>query len=186
VNGAARLAPLTPGGLSPRQLVLFREITDVVGGRPSFAMESSGGLPGPFNAFLFVPETGAALLRLGESLLAAGALSPAQREAAILAVGGFWEAEYMCRYHRADGRAAGLDDEQIEQIIVGADPAGPETISVVVRYCRELLREHAVTEATYEQGVALLGTEGVVSLTCLIGFFQLIAGILRSFGIGHD
>ena len=64
----------------------------------------------------------------------------------------------------------------------GLDALSPEE-AVVVRYGRELFRQHRVTQSTFDEARARFGDQGVTELTALMGYYALLACSLNAFEV---
>ena len=53
--------------------------------------------------------------------------------------------------------------------------------ALVIGYCRELLHDHRVSEATFEAARARYGDQGLVDLTALVGYYVMLACGLNAF-----
>ena len=74
----------------------------------------------------------------------------------------------------------GLAPAVIEAIRIGARPDFQNADEkVVYAYARELLRNRRVSDDTYQLALDTLGTVGVVELTGLIGYYNMIAMTLN-------
>ena len=71
------------------------------------------------------------------------------------------------RFERGPGAPDGLNDEE----------------SVVVRYVMETLREHKVSDDTFQKALARFGARGVTDMTATLGYYALLAGVLNAFEV---
>ena len=182
---APRLTPLRPEELDPSQRALYDAIVESPRGqgplRPMMLRED-GSLCGPFDAFLRSPEPGLLLERLGMAMREDVVISPAAREVTILVVGQAWGAEFEWWAHTMLAKRAGVPEEEIDAIGHGrrpafADPAVGAAHDVAV----ELVHGRRVEDATLERAREALGERGLVEVVTLVGFYQLISGVLTAF-----
>jgi 4-carboxymuconolactone decarboxylase len=169
-----RFAPIRPEQLTEEQ----RSLYDAVNGAPRgpVHLAPDGTLRGPFNALLYNPRLGSALLRVGAVLRYEGALPPRAREIAVLTVAAAYRSEYEWYQHAPEARRHGVGDEQLEAIRAG----GPVTFDDDVDRCASELARRALDGAdlddeTYERAVRLLGEAGLVELTALVGYYGILA-----------
>ncbi|MDX1746698.1 MAG: hypothetical protein R3324_12225, partial [Halobacteriales archaeon] len=57
---------------------------------------------------------------------------------------------------------------------------------LVIGYARELLRDHAITDETFDAAKERFGIQGVTDLTATVGFYSMIACVLNAFEILPD
>lgn len=170
-----RLPNLTDRNQVPDHL---REAYDRVAGL------RQGAVSGPYGVLLHSPELAEVVAALGNYTRWNSVLTPRQTETAVLAVAREWDAELMWGSHVRLGREAGVPDTSIEVIGArGALDSLAEEEARIVAYVRELLREHRVSETTFEGARRLLGDQGVVDLTGLVGYYGVVASILNAFEV---
>ena len=182
-----RLPSILPENFTQAQQDLFEGITGGKRGQGRATdtfLAPEGGLRGPFNALLFSPTIGNAAQRLGEAVRFESALPPRIRELAILAVSAKWQAQYEWWAHEKFARQEGLDDRVIEAIKVRDFPdfADP-TEEAAYSFAREVIDEHRVSDAGYQEVVKRLGEELVVELVILLGYYTLISMSLNVFEV---
>ena len=183
--GAPRLTPLRPQDLDDAQRALYDAIVESPRGRGPLRpmiLRDDGSLCGPFDAFLRSPEPGLLLERLGMAMREDVAISPAAREVTILVVGQAWGAEFEWWVHTMLAKGAGVSEEEIDAIGHGrrpdfADPAVAAAHDVAV----ELVHRRRVADETLERARESLGERGLVEVVTLVGFYQLISGVLTTF-----
>lgn len=184
----SRLRDLSPAELDQRQQALYASLT--TGKRSTgpqlFALQhGDGSLTGPFNALLHSPELGLAVAKVGEQLRYSGALPAAVREAVILAVARMWSSEFEWYAHAPLARHVGVPEAVIAALLAGEDPSSADApIRTALIVAGHLLRREAIPEARYAEAVDLFGESGVVELAVLVGYYQLLAGVLETFRVG--
>jgi 4-carboxymuconolactone decarboxylase len=145
---------------------------------------ATGGLRGPFNAYLYSPVIGEAAQRLGEAVRFESSIPPKLREIAILTVAAKWKAQYEWWAHERIGRQLGIEERVIKSLKAGEQPQfkTPAEASVFA-FCRELLENESVSDRLYAASVELLGEAGVVELVMLVGYYITVAMILNVFEV---
>lgn len=179
-----RLPRLTPSDLDPEQRALFDTIA---ASRRAVAVTdgADGSLAGPFNALLYRPELGDAVQRVGAALRFSGCLPDRLRELAILTVAGTWRSRFEAYAHEPVATAAGATAGQLDDLRDGREPQGlDDAESAGLSLVRALLRDRQVDEPTHRAAVAALGHAGTVELVVLVGYYQLLAGVLEAFDVG--
>jgi 4-carboxymuconolactone decarboxylase len=171
----SRLPELTRETLNPAQRVVWDRI----------ASGARGGVVGPFKALLTSAELCARVEQVGLFVRYECGVPMRLRELAILCVGQHWKAAYEWYAHAAIAAEQGVPQAVIDAVGAGAEgiPFDAEPDRVVVGFVRELLRTGQVGDAGYAAVVALLGEQGAVELTGLVGYYSLLAMQLNVFRI---
>jgi nitroreductase/alkylhydroperoxidase family enzyme len=180
-----RLVPLRPEQLEPAQ----RRLLDAVlasprgqGGARRMVQRDDGSLTGPFDAWLRTPVVGEHLERVGMALRTDTVLPAAARETAVLVVARAWSADFEWWVHGIVARAVGVPDAAIDAIGQGRrarfeDPASQAAHDVA----HELVAHRRLDTATLERARGVLGERALVEVVTLVGFYQLVSGVLESF-----
>jgi len=135
---------------------------------------------GPFIPMLRSPEMLDRAQRLGEYLRFRSVVPPKLRELAILATARHWQQTYEWHAHVSIGLEAGLSEKSIDTLALErADSALPSDEASVLRFVRELHRQHAISDALYAQAEALLGEDGVVELCGICGYYAMLAMVMN-------
>ena len=149
--------------------------------------ESRGGVRGPFAVLLHSPELAGRVADLGAYVRFEGELPDDVRELAILATAYEWDCAYEWAAHKPIAREAGLEDGAIDaaRSTTGLDEL-PEVAAVVVRFVRELLRDHDVAAGTYRDAVEAFGDRGLVELVTTLGYYSMLACALNGLRVRPD
>ena len=147
-------------------------------------IESRGRLSGPFPVLLNSPEVAGRVAHLGAYIRFESDLPPTDRELAIITAAREFDCAYVWSAHVALARQAGVREEAIEVIgsRSGVDSL-TEDEAVVVRYGRELLRDHKVSDAAYESAKTRYGNQGLTELTAAIGYYGMLSCVVNAFGL---
>jgi 4-carboxymuconolactone decarboxylase len=183
-GSSPRLEALTPALLDGAQAELYAAIT----GGPRAAdrgrspiVDDEGHLLGPFNAMLYNPALGDPMQGLGAAIRYRTSLEAATREVAILAVAATLESEFEWFAHERLARAAGVSDETIARIAAGREPDGEEALPY--RAARELIAAGDLSDERFAEVEERFGTTGCVELVVLIGYYRMLALMLRTFRV---
>ena len=171
-----RLSPLSEDDLTPEQ----RAVLDAIQGGPRGNM----GLVGPFGVYVRAPRVGNAAQALGAAVRFETSIPENVKEVAICTVGAFFRSKFEFAAHAALARKAGVAEAAIEALREGRTPRldDPKE-SVAHRIAAELLREHRVSDALYQEGVSLLDEQGMVELAATIGYYCLVSMTLNLFQV---
>ena len=178
-----RLPRLTPSDLDAARRALFDTIVASRRAGGTALTGPDGSLAGPFNALLYRPELGDAVQRVGAALRFSGGLPDRLRELAILTVAAAWGSRFEASAHEPVALAAGATAEQLDDVRCGHEPNGLDDAERAgLSLVRALLRDRRVDAPTHAAAVAALGHAGTVELVVLVGYYQLLAGVLEAFG----
>jgi 4-carboxymuconolactone decarboxylase len=139
---------------------------------------------GPLAAAMHRPDLAEAWSALGLVLRFNSSFAPRLREFVILLVGRFWDCQFEWFSHEAEARKAGLSAETIETLRQGGATFAAADEQAIHDYTMELLRQHHVSDATYQPVLAAYGPAGIVELTALIGYYAMVALTLNAHEIG--
>ncbi len=165
-----RFAPLTWEAMTPEQQAMTHS---VLSGR-------RGSLQGPYNVLLRSPVMGDLAQRFGAQTRFGSSLPLALNELAILLVARDWTAQFVWWAHRRIAEQAGLDPALIEAIAAGRlAPEMPAEVSAVYHFCRELLGQRRVGDATHASLVRHFGEQGAVDLLGTLAYYTLVSMALN-------
>ena len=172
----SRLSPLSEADLSPEQRAVF----DAIQGGPRGNM----GLAGPFGVYVRAPGVGNAAQALGAAVRFGTSLPENVKEVAICTVGAFFHARFEFAAHAALARQAGVAEDIIEALRTGKTPVFSDAAeSVAHRIAADMLREHRIGDALYQEGIAVLRETGMVELATTIGYYCLVSMTLNLFQV---
>lgn len=181
-----RLPLLDPAQLDAAQRELYDAIASGPRARGPFSVLDSGGrLLGPFNALLHHPTIGAAVEQLGSALRFSGFLDARTRELVICAVAARWDSEYEWYAHSRVAREAGVSGEELSTVAEGRIPEDlAASEAAALRLASGLLHDQTVPPHRYDEVVMHHGTAGLVEICALVGYYQLLAGLLAAADVG--
>lgn len=169
-----RLAAPDPARLSPRQQVIHDEI----------ASGPRGGVRGPLAVWLHRADLAESAQALGRYCRYDSALPPRLSELAILVTARVFGSEYEWHAHKPHALDAGLAPEIVEAIRRGQQPAfADEAEELVHEVARAAHVERGLDDALYARAEAVLGTERLVDLVGLLGYYTLISLTINVFRI---
>jgi 4-carboxymuconolactone decarboxylase len=139
---------------------------------------------GPLAAAMHRPALAEKWSELGLVLRFNSSFEPRLREFVILLTGRYWDCQFEWFSHEGEARKAGLSEQSIETLRRGGDVFAAADEQAIHDYSMELLREHHVSEPTYQRVLASYGAAGIVELTALIGYYVMVALTLNAHEIG--
>jgi 4-carboxymuconolactone decarboxylase len=178
-GGAGVRAPLPSPRIAPitrREQVAaeHRAVFDAVTGE-------RGGVRGPFPWLLYSPVLCGRHLEVGTFLRASSRVAPEARELAIVATAREKDCPYVWAAHAPAARKAGVADGVVAAVRDGSDVGGVgEAARDVVDYVRQLHRANAVAQPLFERLVQRHGVTWLVELTCLVGHYGIVSGVLNA------
>lgn len=146
-----------------------------------------GEMPNSFRLLMNSPDAADAVGRLGEHVRLGSTLDAVIRETAILGVARALDSRYVWGHHEPVARAVGVRPAVIEAIRSGRAPMGlPPKEGVFVQAGKEFVRDGALSEHTFQAVEHLLGSQGVVELVVVIGYYVMLNAMLASLGVEPD
>ena len=180
-----RLVPLRTEQLDAAQRRLYDAVLASPrgqGGARRMIEREDGTLTGPFDAWLRSPVLGAHLERVGMALRTDTVLPAAARETAVLVVARAWDADFEWWVHGLVARREGVPEAAIEAIGPGGRPRFEDPACQAAHdVAHALVARRRLDRATLERARAVLGERALVEVVTLVGFYQLVSGILESF-----
>ena len=161
----------SPEGLSPDQQ---RVLAAVVSG-------PRGKIQGPLMAALHNPRLADKWQQLGAVLRYDTCLPPRLSEVAIITTARAWDCQLEWHIHEKIARDAGVEDEIVDAIRAGIRPHRADAaVLEIFDFVTELQRTKRVSQPTYDRVSTRWGTNGVVDLTALTGYYSMVAMTLNA------
>ena len=179
-----RLAPRSPAQLDESARAVYdRIIASRAQGRTSpFALvDTNDALVGPFNAMVCAPHVGGPLADLGAALRYRGHLTDRARELAILTVAARRSSDFEWQSHYGIAAKLGIAADALAAIHDGEDPVSlTDPIEcAVIAGAATLLHVGDLDDVDYARLVELIGEDGLIELTVQVGYYELLARLLR-------
>lgn len=111
------------------------------------------------------------------------------RELAILQVGWMEKSEYEFTHHVKIGKEFGVTDEDIQNLFLETEgkPSKLEPLAkAVLRGAREMVRDLAMTEATFAEIKKDLSNEHMTDLVLTIAFYCAVVRVLATMKIDNE
>lgn len=148
------------------------------------------GLRGPLGMWMYSPEMAEGAWMLRQRVRYGTAKDQRLTELTIISTAREISNQYEYSAHEPLGRAAGLEEEIMEFVkyrrpMSEADgiPGMGEVEKLIIQFAREVVSEPKVSQQTFARAVELLGPEGVMDLTGLIGYYNFVAMTLKAFDV---
>jgi len=139
-----------------------------------------GAVFGPFVPLLRSPEFLSRMQHMGEYLRFGSVLPKSLSEFVILLVSRQWNQGFEWHIHHKIAMDVGVARDKVEAIAAGRRPVGmSEAEEAVYEFLREIAAHKSVCDATYARVLALHGEQGVIDLTCLSGYYAMLAMVMN-------
>ncbi|MGY4929245.1 carboxymuconolactone decarboxylase family protein [Streptomyces sp. 900105755] len=159
--------------MNPRQ----RELAARIAGR-------RGAVRGPFRVWLHSPEMCERAESLGAFARFDCSLPKHLRELTLLMAARSWDAEYSWNAHVRQAVEAGIPEAAVAAIAEKREAAfEDEADQAFYQFCREVLEEHFVTDATFARALAHFGPRGLVDTIGALGNFTMLGMCLNTFQV---
>ena len=127
---------------------------------------------GPQHLYLYSPAVADTMGRLMSSLREQGVLGDRFTEIAILVTAREISHQFIWSAHEPAARRSGVEPAIIDAIKYNQDVSGlGEKEALIIRYGRQLMREKKISPNLFAKSVELLGRQGVVELTAVMGSY---------------
>jgi 4-carboxymuconolactone decarboxylase len=142
---------------------------------------SRGRVQPNFKALLNNPLATARMAALGGYVRFETPLPPRVKVLAVLATARENEGDYVWTANLPQAQNAGVDEATIQAIRERRAPQGLALEdALIVQFTLELLRQHRITDATYQVVQQRLGDAGVIDLLILIGYYGSLSHTLSA------
>lgn len=148
----------------------LRSIFDEVSSGP-------GGVgTGPMSVLKYSPEMARRAIPLFQYVRNESILPQTVRELAMLTTARATDCPYIWNAHAALGRQTGLSDALVDALR-DRQPLPPmtEAEAIVIRLGTEFFQTHRISQETFAVALRQFGTQGLVELTTLMGFYAMLA-----------
>ena len=169
----ARLPNLTREQLKPEDQQYYDEI-----------LGSRGSVRGPYGVLLHSPKLAARVANTGTYVRFDSDMPNGLKEVVIITTAREIKSQYEFTAHARLAREANVSDETIKAIAQGTAPRGLSgDEELLVRFTQQLIRDHKVSDVTYNAVKDRFGVQGTVDLTGLIGHYLLVGQFLAVFDV---
>ena len=151
-------------------------------------MLARGNVLNIFRTMITHPAAAKAFLAWGGYILSKKSTLPArEREIVVLRTGFLCKSGYEWTQHVPIGKRAGLTDDEIARIKLGADaPGWSESDAALIRATDDLHREQFVTEPVWAQLSKHFEERQRMDLVFTAGQYTQVSMLLNSFGVQLD
>lgn len=133
---------------------------------------------GPVNVSLYNPKIAEAMQMLNQEVRYHSVIGRRYTELAILVISREFDQQYEWSMHEDTAREEGVPAAVIDIVKYNREVKGVNSQeSLVIRFGRQLMREHKLDSKLYAESVQLFGRRGTVELAAIMGDY-LLGGIL--------
>ena len=135
------------------------------------------------------PEAAKAFSGLGGYIRHRSKLDPRLRELAILQVGWLEKSEYEFTHHVKIGKEFGVTDADIQGMMAETDgkPSNLDALTkAVLKGAREMVRNLAMSDATFAEIKASLSDEHMTDLVLTIAFYCAVVRVLATMQMDNE
>nr|WP_028806440.1 hypothetical protein [Streptomyces sp. 303MFCol5.2] len=143
-----------------------------------------GAVRGPFRVWLHSPEMCERAESLGAFARFDCSLPKHLRELTLLMAARNWDAQYSWNAHVHQAVEAGIPPAAVQAIAEKREAVfDDEADQVFYRFCREILDDHFVTDATFAAALEHFGSKGLVDTIGALGNFTMLGMCLNTFQV---
>jgi 4-carboxymuconolactone decarboxylase len=151
-----------------------------------YTMQLRGLVPGPHKIWLANPKLSKTIVPTGAYYQSESTLTKAEIEIATNLINGRWTAAAYSNYeHEIIGvRSGNLEPEKVERLITGLPTSFDDPRQqVVYELVSALVAPRIVPRGLFSRAEDLLGEEGIVDVTVLLGWFTAVSLTLTAFDV---
>jgi 4-carboxymuconolactone decarboxylase len=138
---------------------------------------------GPYYAYIRFPRLMSIAQELG-TCLRESPLSGRERQIAVLATIRHWDSKYPWTAQVRASLAAGVDQPVIDAINAKkAPPLDNAREKLAYQVATELLKNHAMSDATYAAAAKAFSEQELVALVAVVGQFSMVSNTANAFDI---
>lgn len=157
--------------LDPPQQAVYRSI-----------MATRGNLNGPFLAWMHSPALASHAEKLGAFCRYQTGFALVESELLILLVAARFRCLGEQQIHEPIAEQAGLSADQIADIRERRPVRlASARLTLIHALAEELLESNRIGDRLYEEGIRGLGSQGMVELVAIVGYYSLVAMTLNAF-----
>jgi 4-carboxymuconolactone decarboxylase len=138
--------------------------------------KTRGGVHLPYSVFLHLPELAYRKLHVGSYVRFETSLPRNVSELAICTAAREFDCQFEWAAHAGAASRVGVSAEAVDVIAYKRElDSLSDEEAVPVRFTRELLRDHRVSEQTYTIATQRYGRKGVIELAGTVGYYVMSA-----------
>ena len=153
-----------------------------------FTMKLRGLVPGPHKIWLANPKLSKTIVPTGKYYQTESTLQKAEIEIVTNIINSRWLAAYSNYEHEKIAEDAGhLAPDKVEALIAGLPTSFDDPRQqIVYELATTLAQPRRVPQGMYQRAKELLGEDGIVDVTVLMGWFTAVSLTLMAFDVPSD
>ena len=145
-------------------------------------IKTFGAIRGPHSILLLHPSLDGKVLAVGNHFRNEGLVKSPDRELATITAARERDCLYVWSAQVGAARRGGVREEAITAIRDKKAPAGlTADEAAIVTYVQQLFRTNRVQQAAFDALHDKYGTQWLIELTTLVGYYGMLAGVVNSF-----
>ena len=145
---------------------------------------SRGGVARNYAAILNNPQAAQSYATLGGYVRFESPLDPRVKALAVLTAAREASGHYVWTVNQRGAIAAGISDDIIAAIREYRAPTGFEAKdAAVVQFVLEILRQHRVSDATYEALRSQIGDAAIIDMLVVVSYYHGLAHLLQALDV---
>lgn len=168
----SRLAPVDPAALDDYGRAIYDRVV---------GLDNPGPIYGPAMFSPHMPRVADGMDLINQYLRYDSVIGRKNIETAIMVASREMDQQYEWASHEMTAHEIGVPDAIIDAIKFHGDTDGlPAEASVIIRYGREIFRDHTLSSATWAEAVSLFGQQGALEISAIMGDYAMAAIILHA------
>jgi 4-carboxymuconolactone decarboxylase len=145
---------------------------------------SRGGVARNYAAILNNPAAAGAYATLGGYARFESSLDPRVKALAVLTAAREAAGHYVWTVNQRGAREAGISDDIVSAIREYRAPVGLDASdAVVVQFVLEILRQHRVSDATYQALSSQIGDAAIIDMMVVVSYYHGLAHLLQALDV---
>lgn len=137
-----------------------------------------------YKMLMHSPNVAPGFTAMADAVMWSKAWPATWREMAIVRVGHHYKSPYEIHHHEAIGAMVGVSREKLAACAIGADTDVLDQDDLAILHLTDaLLERHTLSGSEREQGLRLLGANGLADFVLTVGFYQLVSNFLNTFKV---
>jgi len=168
----SRVSPIMRSDMKPADLPIYDKIAGA---------DRTTPLLGPGGVSLHIPPVAQAMDILNQYLRYESVIGRHYIEVAILVSAREFDQQYEWAAHEPTALEEGAAQAVVDAIKFNRDTRSlPDKDRVIIDYGRQIMREHKLDQAIWDEAVALFGQQGALEIAAIIGDYLLAAVMLHA------
>jgi 4-carboxymuconolactone decarboxylase len=168
----SRLSPADPGMMDDYGKLIYDRVV---------GLDNPGPVYGPAAFSVHMPRVAEGMDLINQYLRYDSIIGRANIETAILVAAREFDQQYEWAAHEPLALAEEVPQSTIDVIKYHQDVEGlPQEPSLIIRYGREILRDHRLSAETWAEAVSLFGQQGALELAAIMADYAMAAIILTA------